>query len=588
MRNPLLIGVQKKLQLWAGRAGGNASQWADTVLTPRVADDDVDGGRGPAEDSQYLSDFDSQFVDDPALAGAGVASTKAAERSSAADAASAQAPADPAGLAPMPADAPAVTPKAVARAQPEAAQGKHGTPSRFGRFTVKGVVGSGLSGTLYDAWDPVRSCAVAVRTVQLQPWLDAGFMADLQTVSAVKARLEQRVLETARATMPLSHPHIVTVLDAGHSPWGVYIATERVHGRDMCEALARGWRPRPSLAAQIMRRVAEALAHAHEKGLVHGDIKPANIFLDDKAQPRLLNFGIAQVGRSQGLDLAPAALGSLRYLAPEQLPGGIADARTDIRAIGVVLYELLAMAPAFSGKTEADVARAVLANRPTPVHELHTNSPRSLAAIATRAAATNPEHRFSSAAELARELAAWSDRHAARKARVAQGTLMNWPGRHTGRRDRVPRTLAWVVGGAVGGLTLLWLAMPVALNGLAVVSQSMRARAVAAQAADQALAATPAAVRRSELAGGLSASARAERDAADAAKRIGVVSLEVSPRAQVSVNGVPAGSTPPMTQLKLPVGRQAIVLRSEGFDPYQITVDVRHDQPLELRHRFTR
>jgi serine/threonine-protein kinase len=566
-----LIGVQQRLQWWAGRSAGNASQWADTVLSPRAADPDAYRGGQPMPDSQYLSGFDSQFVDDPALADAAAGPAQAEGRPGAADAAPAHVPA-----------APSAPRKPRLQAEPEAAAGRPpDLPSHFGRYTVKARLPSSAAGALYEAWDPVRSCPVTVCTVQLPPRPDAGFLADLQTVAAVKARLEERVLETVRAAVPLRHPHIMSVLDAGHSPSGVYVATERVQGRDMGKALAQGWRPRPSLAAQIMRRVAEALAHAHEKGLVHGDIRPANIFLDDKAQPKLQNFGIAQVARSQGLDQLQPSVESLRYLAPEQLPGGIADARTDIRAVGVVLYELLAMAPAFDGKTAGDVARAVLANRPKPIHELHTNSPRSLAAIAIRATASNPEHRFSSATEMARELAAWSERHAARKARMAQGTLMNWPGRQTSRGARAHRTLTWVVGGAVGGLALLWLVMPVALSGLAFVSQAMRERAVAAQASS-----TP--VARPELTSGLSPSARAERDAAYAAKRFGVVALEVSPGAQVSVSGIPVGRTPPMTHLKLPVGRQSILLRSEGFDPYQISVEVRHEQPVELRHRFTR
>ena len=264
------------------------------------------------------------------------------------------------------------------------------------------------------------------------------------------------------------------------------------------------------------------------------------------------------------------------------------DARTDIRAVGVVLYELLAMAPAFSGKTVADVARAVLTNRPKPIHELHINSPRSLADIAMRATSTNPEHRYSSAAEMARALAEWSARHAARKVHMAQGNGSNWPGRQAGRRGRRLKTLAWVAGGTVGALALMWLVMPMTLNGLASVSQSIRANASTAQAAGPTSASAPAAVSKPAAAATLATPTNAEREAAYAAKRVGIVSLEVSPLAQVSVNGVPAGTTPPLTQLKLLVGRQSIVLRSEGFDPYYITVDVRHDQPMELRHRFTR
>ena len=289
------MGVQHRLQLWAGRAGGQAPQWADTVLTPRANDDDTLGGSEPVQDSQYLSGFASQFVDDPALAEAGADPTSGAIQAAVVDAHAAPAPAKAMAHLPVLTDAPAHAPKPSLPAQAKAAPSKHGTPSHFGRYLVKARLHSSPSGTLFDAWDPVRSCPVAINAVQLPLRPDADLMADPHTVAAVKARLEQRVLEAARAAVPLSHPHIVTVLDAGHSPWGVYIATERVQGRDMAKALAQGWRPRPSLVAQIMCRVAQALAYAHGKGRVHGDIKPANIFLDEKVQPKLLNFGIAGV-----------------------------------------------------------------------------------------------------------------------------------------------------------------------------------------------------------------------------------------------------------------------------------------------------
>ncbi len=587
-----MIGVQHKLQSWAGRAGSNPSQWADTVLTPRAADEGY-GSSVPVADSQYLSGFDSQFVDDPALAEGATTTTGGAARTSAADAFMARAPAEPAPPALPTADAPAGTPGARLRAPPAAVQRGNDMPTHFGRYTVKGCLDSCPSGNLYDAWDPVRSCPVAIKTVHPQP--DARFMADPHVVATVKASLEQRVLDAARAAVGCSHPHIVSVLDAGHSPWGLYIATERLQGRHMQQALEQGWRPRPSLAAMIMRRIAEALVHAHEHGLVHGDINPANILLDAKVQPKLQNFGIAQAVRSQSVALGDPALGNLRYLAPEQLPGGIADARTDIRAVGVVLYELLAMTPAFSGKSEAEVARAVLANRPKPVHELATNSSRSLAAIATRAMATAPQHRYANAAQLASALAAWCDAHAARKRRVAEGNVVTWPGGMAGRSARAPRLLIRATAAVVAGSALVSLLTPVANTWLEPASRSIAARAAVFrtsspsldQPSNRAVASTPVAPGRL-VAAEPTASAVPARGTVPEDKRFGIVHVDVRPAAQVSINGVLIGTTPPLKQLRLPVGKQAIVLRSEGFNPYHITVQVLHEQPVELRHWFTR
>lgn len=594
VKNPLLIGVQQRLQLWAGRSGGNASQWADTVLSPRSAGAAGATGNDSVQDSQYLTGFDSQFLDDPSLVDAAPPAPGGVARPAGADAHAAARPAAalPSGAEPvLQAPAPAATPAEARRAwplsAPDGARKPSANPAQFGRYVVQGRLKARPSGPVYEAWDPVQQCLVAVGTVQAQLGSDVQSMLDPQAAADVKARLEQRVLDRARAAVALKHPYILTVLDAGACPQGVYVATERFSGRDMGDALARGWRPRPSLAAMIMRRVAEGLAHAHAKKLVHGDLKPANIQLDDQARPKLLNFGIAQAGRSQGLNRAETSPDGVQYLAPEQLLNGTADARTDIRAVGVMLYELLAMAPAFGGKTAADVTRAVLANRPTPVHELQWNTPRSLAAIATRAMATDPVHRHASAAELVRELAGWSDRHAARKERMGGGGRATTSHFLEGHRWQGSGYLTWASGAALGGVALVWLLMPVARNWMAPLVHAGVA-GVVADAAPGKPAAAPLPSSAPDKLAAPSASTLEEREAAYAAKRVGIVSLEVSPEAQVSVNGVLVGTTPPMTQLKLPVGKQSIILRSKGFDPYHITVFVRHEQFVELRHRFTR
>ncbi len=427
----------------------------------------------------------------------------------------------------------------------------------------------------------MHSRPVVVKTVQLQLEPQLHALLAVRDRAEIKEKLDQRVLANARAAQALHHPHIANVLEAGLSPFGVFVATERLPGRNMREALDTGWRPRPSLAALIMRRVAEALAHAHAQGLVHGNLKPTNIFLDDRVQPKLLDFGLMQAAHSMGVDHRTVPVGTLQYLAPEQLMHGVADERTDVRAVGVVLYELLTSTRPFGGHTAQDVTREVLDNEPIRIEAMRGNVPRTLVSIAARAMARQPEHRFSSADELARALADWIDRHAARKLLMAQTQHERSAQRRRARQPSVRGRMALAAGVALGCTALAWpllpnlrfLLAPIASAG-ALVPATSAARAPTPTATVAAAAPTEERLQ--------------EREMIYAAKRVGVVSLEVSPTAEVVVNGALVGTTPPMTQLRLPVGQQSILLKSAGFSPYMITVYVRNDQPLELRHHFSK
>ncbi len=229
------------------------------------------------------------------------------------------------------------------------------TLSHIGRYALKRPLGVGGLGTVYEAWDPMLSRTVAVKTLQ--------FAAE----SPLRASLDGLFLNEARAIAGLNHPHIVTVHDAGLSPQGVYIAMERLHGRDLRQALAHGWRPSPAAAAQLTRRVADALAYAHARGVIHCDIKPGNIFLSNKGKPTVLDFGIARVAHGAAVPaLDGVVAGSPHYLAPEQLTGIAFDERADIYALGVVLYEMLTGRKAFGGDSLEQITSAVLHGNPAP------------------------------------------------------------------------------------------------------------------------------------------------------------------------------------------------------------------------------
>jgi serine/threonine-protein kinase len=299
------------------------------------------------------------------------------------------------------------------------------TTSHIGRYALKGLLGSGGLGQVHEAWDPLLSRTVAVKTLQLA--LD----------TPTRVALDATFLNEARAVAGLSHPHIVTVYDAGLSAHGVYIAMERLRGSDLRQRLAEGWRPTQAQAALLVRRVADALAYAHACGVVHCDIKPANIFLNRRDKPKLLDFGIARVAHgAKNPALGSAVAGSPHYLAPEQLQGGAIDARTDIHALGLVLYELLTLRKAYPGANLAQITHAVLHDRPAPACEVRAGVSRTLAGIAAKAMAREPAERYATAMELAHELRRWLVRNNAAEPQVLESARPRQ--RAPGSRERPP------------------------------------------------------------------------------------------------------------------------------------------------------
>jgi len=272
------------------------------------------------------------------------------------------------------------------------------TISRIGRYALKRQLGGGGLGAVFEAWDPVLARAVAIKTLYL----------DERTGSAQGQPLDGLFLNEARAAASLNHRYIVTVYDAGLSPQGVYIAMERLHGRDMQRALAEGWRPTVEQVVLLLRRVADALAYAHARGIVHCDIKPGNIFLQRRNRPKLLDFGIARLVHGGTLPMPEGTVaGSPRYRAPELLTGAPVDARTDLFSLGVVMYELLTGRRAFEGQSLAEIDRAVLEHDPPPAHEVNPAVPPGISAIAARLMARSPAARYGSAVELATDLRRW-------------------------------------------------------------------------------------------------------------------------------------------------------------------------------------
>jgi len=280
-----------------------------------------------------------------------------------------------------------------------ATPGEVGAPTigHIGRYALKYQLGAGGLGTVFAAHDPLLSRLIAVKTL------------NVEIKDEERAAFNAHFIHEARAAGGLSHPHIVTVFDAGISDNRAYIAMELLKGRDLRQLRQEGWRATPSQAALIVRRVADALAFAHSKGVIHRDIKPANIFMVGRTQPRVLDFGIARIANQRGSGEAMNGAGSPYYMSPEQVRREPGDRRSDVFSLGVVLYELLTDTKPFNGDSLKEITGAVLDHEPPLASKVDKTVPKALAEIVARAMAKDPEQRFRSARSFARELRQWLD-----------------------------------------------------------------------------------------------------------------------------------------------------------------------------------
>jgi serine/threonine protein kinase len=211
--------------------------------------------------------------------------------------------------------------------------------------------------------------------------------------------LRRRFLREARLAARLSHPNVVNVFDAGEDDGQPYIVMELVEG----ETLAERGRVPPDEARGLALQAARGLAHAHEAGLVHRDIKPGNLLLRRDGTLKIADFGIARAAETTALTQAGTVLGTAAYLAPEQALGEEVTPAADVYSLGAVLYELLTGRPPFEFDSLADLAEKQRAMAIAPVRELTPQVPRDLEDLVMRCLARNPSYR-PTAEELVREL----------------------------------------------------------------------------------------------------------------------------------------------------------------------------------------
>jgi serine/threonine-protein kinase len=263
---------------------------------------------------------------------------------------------------------------------------------QLGRYQIAAEIGRGAMGVVYKAHDPVLGRTVAVKTVNMALERDEA------------AQYEARFLQEARAAGGLNHPSIVTIYDIGKSGEVAYMAMEFVEGVELRTMLQAG-KPLPlAQALPVAAQVAEGLGYAHSHGVVHRDVKPANIMVTADGGVKIMDFGIARMRSSEVQTQTGAALGSPKYMSPEQVLGKRADHRSDIFSLGVIVYEMVAGAAPFGGENINALMYQIVHFAPPAPSTLNPAVPELLDYVVAKMLAKSLEERYQDAADVARDL----------------------------------------------------------------------------------------------------------------------------------------------------------------------------------------
>ena len=266
-------------------------------------------------------------------------------------------------------------------------------PERLGRYRIVRELGKGAMGVVYEGLDPNIGRRVAIKTARR----------DVIEASGIAEEMMERFLREAQAAGALNHPNIITIYDAGEENGVAYIAMEYLEGGDLQDLIDGKQRFDVDAVVEIGATVCDALGHAHAKGIIHRDIKPANIMMPKDGPIRVADFGIAHVSDSS-LTQEGVMIGTPHYMSPEQFMGHKVDGRSDLFAVGVILYELLTGEKPFQGEALNTVMHSVVKVEPIPPRELNFAIDECLNDIVMKALSKSPKKRYQTAAAMAAAL----------------------------------------------------------------------------------------------------------------------------------------------------------------------------------------
>src|SRR5438067_1607151 len=255
---------------------------------------------------------------------------------------------------------------------------------RVGKFELHEIIGEGAMGAVWRAYDSVIRRFVALKLLSR-----AGRSADAQ----------DRFMREARAAGALQHPNIVTVYDLGESDEQLFIAMELVDGRDLSSLIAVSEPLALERKLDIVIEVLQGLSYAHERGVIHRDVKPSNVRIASDGSVKIMDFGIARL-QSADVTGSGAIVGTPTYMAPEQITNGAITPGTDVYAVGCLLYELLCYRKPFEGETVHGVLYQVLTTYPKPLRTMAPSIPAALERVVSKALDKAPEDRYETARQM--------------------------------------------------------------------------------------------------------------------------------------------------------------------------------------------
>ena len=253
-----------------------------------------------------------------------------------------------------------------------------------GRYRVQSRLGSGGMAEVWSAEDSQLGRRVALKLLASRFAADPGF--------------RERFRREAAAAAAMQHPNIVSIYDRGEWDGTSYIAMELVNGPTLKQLIQQRGPAGPGAATDIAIEILKALRYAHKRGIVHRDIKPQNVLMDEEGHAKVADFGIAHAGASDMTDEG-AMLGTVQYVSPEQAQGKPVSPRSDLYSVGVVLYELLTGQVPFEGEAPVSIALKQVSEPPVPPSQLEPSVPPALEAVVMRALEKDPDHRFQDADE---------------------------------------------------------------------------------------------------------------------------------------------------------------------------------------------
>jgi hypothetical protein len=265
---------------------------------------------------------------------------------------------------------------------------------KAGRYEIIGELGRGAMGVVYKATDPVIGRAVAVKTIKLSE----------EGTGLTRPELLTRFQTEARAAGLLTHPNIVVVYDAGEEDGLYYITMELVEGKSLQAHLDGGFAFALPRVLRIMEQTCSALQFAHERNVVHRDVKPANIMLTGDDTVKVTDFGTAKILQFGTVQQTAHVMGTPSYMSPEQVKGRAVDGRSDIFALGVMLYEMITGEKPFPGQNITTVIYKIVNEDPVPPRQIDPSIHPGISAAVMRALAKEPEARYQSCREMLEDL----------------------------------------------------------------------------------------------------------------------------------------------------------------------------------------